>query len=166
MSLNISSFSPPTTWNVTCSWVHVPIGAPSMQNQPSILSFNVQCYPCRISAGYGYVLPSQITNYQATPFLKLHIPPFQLRDGSNIDRMLRRPRQGSSALMHVIRRSESSWSMLGASLSADNGRGDEGTGETTEIRRAGMDSLEIDEDVQESVARAINQRPMINPARR
>ena len=55
---------------------------------------------------------------------------------------------------------KSSWSLLGASLSADNGRGDEETGETTEIRRAGMDSLEIDEDVPESVARAINRRPI------
>ena len=133
MALNISSFSLPMTWNVTCSWVHVPFGDPSMHNQPSVLSCNAQCHPCRISAGYGYVLPSQITNYQATPFLKL--PPFQLRDDSNIDRLLRRPRQGSSALMHIIRRSESSWSMLGASLSADNGRGDEGTGDGRRAKR-------------------------------
>ena len=45
---------------------------------------------------------------------------------------------------------------------ADNRRGDEGTGETTEIRRAGMDALEIDEDVPESVARAINRRAISN----
>ena len=56
---------------------------------------------------------------------------------------------------------KSSWSLLGVSLSADNGRGDEETGETTEIRRAGTDSLEIDEDVPESVARAINRRKII-----
>ena len=138
-------------------------------------------HPCRINQVYchstsnailvGFLPDMGMFSHPKSPTTKqLHfssyISPFQLRDGSNIDRMLRRPRQGSSALMHVIRRSESSWSMLGASLSADNGRGDEGTGETTEIRRAGMDSLEIDEDVQESVARAINQRPMINPARR
>ena len=57
---------------------------------------------------------------------------------------------------------KSSWSLLRVSLSADNGRGDEETGETTEIRRAGMDSLEIDEDVPESVARAINRRAISN----
>ena len=57
---------------------------------------------------------------------------------------------------------KSSWSLLGVSLSADNGRGDEETGETTEIRRAGMDSLEIDEDVPESVAGAINRRTINN----
>ena len=43
---------------------------------------------------------------------------------------------------------KSSWPLLGVSLSADNGRGDEGTGETTEMRRAGMDPLEIDEECQ------------------
>ena len=48
------------------------------------------------------------------------------------------------------------------SLLADNRRGDEGTGETTEIRRAGMDALEIDEDVPGSVARAINRRAISN----
>ena len=57
---------------------------------------------------------------------------------------------------------KSSWCLLGASLSADKGRGDEGIGKTTEIRRAGMDSLEIDEDVPESVARAINRRTKSN----
>ena len=45
---------------------------------------------------------------------------------------------------------------------ADNRRGDEGTGETTEIRRAGMDALEIDEGAPESAARAINRRKIIN----
>ena len=54
------------------------------------------------------------------------------------------------------------WYLLGASLSADKGRGDEGTGETTEIRRAEMDSLEIDEDKPELVAKAINRRRIIN----
>ena len=77
-----------------------------------------------------------------------------LRDSSNIDCLLRRPRQCSSSFMHVVRRFEKS--LLGVSQSVDNGRGDEATGETTEIRRAGMDSLEIDEDVPESVDRAIN----------
>ena len=48
------------------------------------------------------------------------------------------------------------------SLLADNRRGDEGTGETTEIRRAGMDALEIDEGAPESAARAINRRKIIN----
>ena len=57
---------------------------------------------------------------------------------------------------------KSSWFLLGASLSADKGRGDEGKGQTTEIRRAGMDSLEIDEDEPEPAARAINRRPIIN----
>ena len=38
----------------------------------------------------------------------------------------------------------------------DNRRGGEGTRETTEIRRAGVDALEIDEDVPESAARALN----------
>ena len=56
---------------------------------------------------------------------------------------------------------KSSWCLLGASLSADKGRGDEWTGETTEIRRAGMDSLEIDKDAPESAARAINRRLII-----
>jgi len=83
-----------------------------------------------------------------------------LRDSSNIDRLLRRPRQCSSSFMHVVRRSEKS--LLGVSQSVDNGRGDEATGETTEIRRAGMDSLEIDEDVPESVAGAINRRTINN----
>ena len=36
----------------------------------------------------------------------LKLPPFQLRDSSNIDYLFCRPRQGSSSLMHVIRRSE------------------------------------------------------------
>ena len=53
------------------------------------------------------------------------------------------------------------WSLLGVSLSADNGDGDEGTGETIEIRKAEMDSLEIDEEEPGSVDRAINRRKII-----
>ena len=36
----------------------------------------------------------------------LKLPTFQLRDSSNVDLLLRRPRQGSSSLTHVIRRSK------------------------------------------------------------
>ena len=100
---HISTFSPPIHWHIACSWVHVPIGAPSMQNQPSISFFDARCHSCPISDGYGQVLPSQITNNQ-TPTSQATT--FQLRDSSNADRLLPRPRQGSSLFIHIICRSE------------------------------------------------------------
>ena len=129
---------------------------------PSALS------PCRINQVYyhptpdaifvGFLTDMGIFSHPKSPSAKLQLlklPPFQLRDSSNIGRLLLRPRQSSSSLIHIT------WCLLGASLSADNGHGGVGTGETNEIRRAGMNSLEIDEDVPESVARAINRWPII-----
>jgi len=118
--------------------------------------------PCRINQVYYYPTPNAILvgflldimgmffhpKSSTTEFQLLKLPPFQLRESSNIYRPPRRPRKGSNALMHIIRRSEKLAVLAGISPSADNGRRDEGRGETAEIRRAGMGALEIDGDVQ------------------
>ena len=57
----------------------------------------------------GYLPDMGMFSHPKSPTTKLQLlklPPFQLRDGSNIYRLPRRPRQGSNALMHIIRRSE------------------------------------------------------------
>ena len=80
---------------------------------PSALS------PRRINQVYYYSMPNAILvgylpdmgmfSHPKSPTTKLQLlklPPFQLQDGSNVDRLLRRPRQGNISLMHIIRRSE------------------------------------------------------------
>ena len=57
----------------------------------------------------GYLPDMRMFSHPKSPTTKpqlFQLPPFQLWHSSNIDRLLHRPRQGSSALMHIIRRSE------------------------------------------------------------
>jgi len=65
----------------------------------------------------GYRPDMGMFSHPKSPTTKLQIfklPPFQLGDSSNIDRLPRRPRQGSSALMHVIRLSENLAALAGS----------------------------------------------------
>ena len=75
--------------------------------------------PCRFNQVHYHSTPNAILvgflpdmgmfSHPKSPTTKLQLlklPPFQLRDSSNIDRLLQHPRQGSSALVHVIRRPE------------------------------------------------------------
>ena len=75
--------------------------------------------PCRINQVYYHPTPNAVLvgflpdmgmffhpKLPTTELQLLKLPPFQLRDGSNIDRLLQRPGEGSISLMHMIRRSE------------------------------------------------------------
>ena len=86
---------------------------------PSALS------PRRINQLYYYSTPDAIlvgylphmgmfSHPKPTTKLQLLLPPFQLRDGSNIDRPLQRPGQGSISLMHMIHRSENLVALAGS----------------------------------------------------
>ena len=57
----------------------------------------------------GFLTDMGIFSHPKSPHTKLQLPsytPFQLRDSSNIGRLLLRTRQGSRSLIHIIRRSE------------------------------------------------------------
>ena len=96
--------------------------------------------PCRISQVHYYSTPNAILVgflpdmrmffHPKSPTTKLQLfqlPPFQLPDSRNIDCLFRRPRQGSSSFMHIVRRSEKLVALAGI-ISIG---GDEVTRETT-----------------------------------